>query len=317
MDDYTSWMSRTADVARALQEQDIQRQKLPGQLEEQNVLNQLKQQLLQQQGKSFPMKNEAAQLELQRAQQQAPQQQFADLVGTYGGNIGGEEFVRQRPELAQQLFSQGADQGPPDVRGNAREAGNQLYNLGPETARKIRGDTEIEANRFPFQKALQKSAADAQVSAFQRELPGNIQIAQAGQGATAAENAKHRQSTVAGIAFQNFATNPALAHGLPALESTASTVETEQGARTLINQIGALKAQIKYAGDSSVAIGAQMGADPSLDIKLQALTNAALSRLDNIHRQLYNKYWGPNAEKSVNPFDTIGAAPNDTLGYTP
>jgi len=318
---YMDWAVQQGGLAAQMNQMKNANRMLPGQLAEQDVMNELKRQLLQQQQQAFPIQNEASKLSLQQAQQRAPQQQFADLVGTYGGNRGGEAFVQQQPELAQQLFSQGAEQGPPDVRGNAQAAGQQLYNLGPETARKIRGESEVAANRLPLEQALQNNAGRVQVDAFQKELPGRIQIAQAGLGASAAEHASQRQATAAGIAFQNFATNPALAQGLPALESTASAVKTEQDARTLINQIGALKAQIQYAGNSSTAIGAQMGADTSLDVKLQALTNAALARLDAIHRQLYNKYWGEAAQKTksesrIDPFK-IGMEPENTVGYTP
>jgi hypothetical protein len=302
------WEQKKAAIAAQKANTKLQGDELAMRLADSQSQNALRKQALDQGNQSFGPQLEALKMQIEQERQAAPQRQFADLVGAYGGPTGGRAFVQQQPELAQQLFNKGQEYGPPDIRGNAETVGKNLYNLGPETARKITEQSTITANQYPFQAALSN-------------LQGGIQerIARVGQGASAAEHEKNRQASGAGAALQNFTTNPALASSLPALESKVEAVKTADQARALIGELGSLRSQIKFALSSATTIGNNMGAPAALSGQLQAMASEALSRIDGIHRQLFNKYWGPKTTtKSSSFIDTLGTGP-DTLGggYTP
>jgi len=302
------WEQKKAAIAAQKANTELQGRELAMRLAESQSQNALRQQALDQGNQSFGPQLEALKLKIEQEKQAAPQRQFGDLVGAYGGPTGGRAFVQQQPELAQQLFSQGQDYGPPDIRGNAEKAGQTLYGMGPETARKINEQSTVAANQYPLQAAL-------------TNLQGGIQerIARIGQGASAAEHAQTRQASGAGAALQNFTTNPAISTRLPALESMAGAVKSADQAKTIINELDSLRNQVKFALSSSSTIGNSMGGPPALSGQLQAMASEALARIDGLHRQLFNKYWGPKTTtKSSSFIDTLGSGP-DTLGggYTP
>jgi uncharacterized protein (UPF0147 family) len=290
------WDLGRSQLADALQRRKIEEMMADPRLQELLANTSSRNQLTQQQAAEFPVRLQGQQLSndtqnfnLRRAESKVPLEDFSNNVNLFGGNAAGESFVQNSPELAQQLFGgrhramSGGAEGPPDLRGEAQRAGAELYAGGSPNAAKV----SLESRLIPMQERLIAAQGDQQVRA-----------AEVGRAGSAAEHAKNREASGAGVALQNFTTNPALANRLPILESMAAAAKTPEQARTIINELDSVRNQIRFSLQSAQTIGSTMGGPQSLAPQLQAMANAALSRIDDMHRKLFDKYWGPKTKES-------------------
>jgi len=280
-------------------------------------------QQLQQSSEGFPVNLGIAQENLAtqqfnrgRAQTKAPLEDFMNMVSTLGPATGAKAYGASNPQDYTRMF-QPAGVPSLDAQGTvpevAQDAASNFYHLGPETARQL----NLAGEMLPINKAQIGMQADAQKDVFQSELPGRIKIAQAGLGASASEHAANRKQQGTSMAMGLLTSSPVMS-SVNAVIEAAPQVKDEQTASLLIKQIGALRSQLNVSANMAISVGTALQAGTELPVIVQSTVNNIKQQLDQIHRELYNKYWGGKAKKtSISSVVSNTEFPGGEGGYSP
>lgn len=289
MDDYLQWILRNTQASGMQQEQDQSRQKLPGQLAQQSLENQLRQQELTKLEGMNPqailaskLRNQETQFGLGQKQFDEPQRQFASTVGTYGPQLAGQMMANAQPER----FSQGSEFGPPDIRGNATEAAKLLYSMGPETARAINQAGMTTENALPFK--LAEQAPELQNRKDVANITASAHLATAGAAAREMGETRkeERAAKAADKAYLNFKMNPAHNTVNTLRENALETGRSEKELVKDLTRLSSVYNTIISAKDESIGLGKVGGADNMLGEELSAQAERVLAELRAIDAQL-------------------------------